>query len=225
MVKSRGTAARRRILTRSARNAVARAWMAQGQGSFSSGPDFPQRIEVARASQSIVDGKNSGEQILLISTIGCGWHPIVASLSMGLRRLCRLSRRQSVCALQRWRPRCGTRRKIEHYLDRALSEDMLRCVDGWPRSTERGNANATNAVAGGRAFCMKRLCGLPTPWLPARAIFSMYEEGNGYILWAKAVSRATFLSARAGSAPASELSQGSKPDQTGGILRVKLEGG
>jgi len=39
--------------------------------------------------------------------------------------------------LQRRRARRGTRRTIERYLDRALWEDVLRVVDGWPQETGR----------------------------------------------------------------------------------------
>src|SRR3546814_11246853 len=39
--------------------------------------------------------------------------------------------------LQRRRARRGTRRTIERYLDRALWEDVLRIVDGWPQDTSR----------------------------------------------------------------------------------------
>ncbi|KQZ77702.1 integrase [Rhodanobacter sp. Root561] len=39
--------------------------------------------------------------------------------------------------LQRRRARRGTRRTIERYLDRALWEDVLRVVDGWPQDTAR----------------------------------------------------------------------------------------
>jgi len=39
--------------------------------------------------------------------------------------------------LQRRRARRGTSRTIERYLDRALWEDVLRAVDGWPQDTAR----------------------------------------------------------------------------------------
>ena len=39
--------------------------------------------------------------------------------------------------LQRRRARRGTRRTIERYLDRALWEEVLRIVDGWPQTTAR----------------------------------------------------------------------------------------
>jgi len=39
--------------------------------------------------------------------------------------------------LQRRRARRGTRRMIERYLDRALWEDVLRVIDGWPQETAR----------------------------------------------------------------------------------------